>query len=63
VKRYGLLPATLASMVFGAWFAFAAGWFTPPAPTPAPSGGASLSAAWNYYHGHARHWRHCLLQH
>jgi hypothetical protein len=63
VKRRGLLLTTLASVTLGAWFAYAAGGSCGPAPTPAPSEAATLSAAWSYYHCQARHWRRCLLQH
>ncbi len=62
MKRYGLLLATFATLVAGAWSLCAAGWFSRPVPAAASSDAAILSAAWRYHQCNVRHWRHCLLQ-
>ncbi len=62
MKRSWLLLTTLALVVLGVCFVCAAGWFSDPAPRPAPSEADTLSAAWRYNQCHARHWRYLLLQ-
>jgi hypothetical protein len=69
MKRYGLLLATVASLLITGLALHSAGWFPDPVRNPAmhgagvPSSDASaISAAWFYRQGYPRHWRNCLLQ-
>jgi hypothetical protein len=62
VKRYGLFLTALAALALGTWSLHGARVSGPPRAAH-PSASGTMSAAWDYHHSQARHWRNCLLQH
>jgi len=66
MKRYGLLAATVFSLLFTLWVLHSSAWFSRPVRTSAIEEGPEsnvVSAAWDYHHRSCRHWRNCMLQH
>jgi hypothetical protein len=64
MKRFGLLAATLLSLLLTLWVLHRSAWFSRPIRTTAAEDAdpGILSAAWDYHHRSCRHWRNCMLQ-
>lgn len=62
MKRYGLLLATALVLTMAVCALRGAGWLGSPRKAR-ETDKSSLSAAWEYHHLQARHWRSLMLQH
>jgi hypothetical protein len=64
MKRFGLLVATLLSLLLTLWVLHRSDWFSRPVRTTSveATDETTRSAAWEYHHRPCRHWRNCMLQ-